>query len=204
MFKLLTKACFIVALLAGHQSAFAAVETVYMDRMLDGSALVIQGTVIGQRVEQGNGRQIHTIITLDITDTIKGSWDQATIDISFLGGSKNGLTLSVGGQHLPEFGQEGVFFIENPLQNQVNPLYGWEQGLFVVEADPNSSEKVIKTAAKEQVTAIEFLPADNAQTQEISNGVAAGVTLQSTSELKAPYTLEQFKAALRSRLEEEK
>lgn len=185
--------------------AFAAAEKVHMDRMLNESALVVQGTVSGLRVEQAeNSRNIHTIVTINISDTIKGSWESSSLDISFLGGSLNGQSLNVGGQHIPEFGQEGVFFIENPSRNQVNPFYGWEQGLFIVEVDPNSGEKVVKTAEKESIQQIEFLPANDPQVQGISSGVAAGVQLQSTSELKAPYTLDQFKATLRARLEEGK
>lgn len=181
--------------------AFSAAEKVHMDRMLTGSTLVLQGTIVSQRVDQGNNNQVNTILTLNITDIIKGSWEQDTIDISFLGGSLNGLTLQVGGQHIPELGQEGVFFIENPLRKQVNPLYGWEQGLFVVETDPSSGEKVVQTASKQAITDIKFLPTPASQTLNISTGVASGVQIQQASELKTPYTLNQFKSALRSRLE---
>lgn len=201
----LIKIVFALNLALVSSVAFAAAEKVHMDRMLNGSALVIQGTVTGLRVEQGaHARSIHTIVTLEIIDTIKGAWEQPTIDISFLGGSVNGLTLNVGGQHIPEFGQEGVFFIENPLRNQVNPLYGWEQGLFIIEADADSGEKIIKTATKESIQQIEFLPANDSQVQGISNGTAAGVKTQQSAELNTPYTLDQFKATLRTRLEEGK
>lgn len=202
MFKLMIINLFIGLALLSQSMAFAAVAKVNIDQMLAVSALVIQGSVIGKRVEQGDGRNIHTIITLEISDTVKGSWHQPTIDISFLGGSINGLALSVGGQHIPELGQEGVFFIENPLQNQVNPLFGWEQGLFVVETDANSGEKVITTTSKQHITGIEFLPADSSQTRGLSDGVATGIILQHASELKALYTLTKFKADLRARLAE--
>ncbi len=191
----------VIGLLLSSNCALAAAEKVNMDRMLDGSTLVIQGTVIGQRIEQPYGERVQTILTLDIVDTIKGSWDKQTIDLSFLGGSLNGITVKVGGQHLPELGQEGVFFIENPSRNQVNPFYGWEQGLFVVETDANSGQKVVKTATKQTIHNIDFLVSSEPEILSISNGTASGVKLVKASELKTPYTLEQFKSSLRSQLQ---
>ncbi len=199
---LLIKLGFIFGLALTSSFSFAAAEKVHMDRMLEGSALIIQGTVTGQRVEPGEGKHIHTILTINITDIVKGSWGQPTIDISFLGGSLNGLALRVGGQHIPALGQEGVFFIENPSRRQVNPIYGWEQGIFVVEMDSASGEKIVKTAQKQTITQIEFLPNDAPEVNGISNGIAAGIQVMRASELSAPYTLEQFKSTLRNRLAE--
>ena len=200
MKKLLSKTSLSLALLSSASLALAAYQEVDMDRMLTGSELVVQATVVGQRVEQQAGQKIRTIITLNISDTIKGDWNTATIDIGFAGGSLNGITRHVSGQHLPEFGEEGVFFIENPYRNQVNPLYGWEQGLFIVEPDPSSGEKQVKTAQKEPISSIDFVTNNITNEIEISDGIASGIQLQSISELNAPYTLMQFKNALRTHL----
>lgn len=189
-------------LLFSTQTSFSAAEKVDMDRMLAGSELVVQATVTSLRAEQNDGRYIHTIVTLNLTDVIKGSWAEPTLDISFLGGTMNGMVLNVGGQKIPDLGQEGVFFIENPLHNQVNPLYGWEQGLFIIEIDPASGEKIVKTAAKKNIERIDFLV--DTPPPGISNGIATGIVLQQKSELNTPYTVEQFKASLRTRLEEGK
>ena len=44
------------------------------------------------------------------------------------------MTLSVTGLHMPEIRESGVYFVESLTQELVHPLYGWNQGHYVIDS----------------------------------------------------------------------
>ena len=120
-------------LLISVLSCFSARATVLLDLSLEElvaqSMLIVEGEVTGKTVSRIDD-QLYTTVTLRVDETIKGSQQEATLTLQFLGGTLDGETLEVSGQFIPETGSHGLFFINDPLGEQINPLTGWYQGYF--------------------------------------------------------------------------
>ena len=95
------------------------------------SLLIVDAEVTGtETITEGD--QIRTRLTVKVNETIKGAAQNETLVLDFLGGTAANVTLEVSGQFIPEVGQSGIFFINDPFSEQVNPLTGWYQGFFPV------------------------------------------------------------------------
>jgi hypothetical protein len=176
-------------------SSFASVvvETTVKE-MMDASELVFEGQVIDvvSKVDM-SGHQIHTFVTFQISDVIKGNYSQSKIVLSFLGGSVGGLTLEISDMRLPGFGEKGIYFVETLQHRQVHPLYGWDQGHFVIKTDGEGVQRV-RTHNQFKVIGIGSVAPGRIQLSR--EGVAKGLIISDDPRDKG-MSVSEFKTRLR-------
>jgi hypothetical protein len=117
----------------------ASVLTNYgLEDLIEHSALIVQADVLDRRSEAADAahaNDIHTVVTLRVSQVFKGDLPQNDLELSFLGGAVNGEVLEVSGQFIPSAGERALFFISSPATHQINPLTGWFQGYFPIQED---------------------------------------------------------------------
>ena len=182
-----------------------SVREVSMDEMLQQAQFVFEGTVTAIETRRNSQGRIHTYVTLEIIDIIKGEFRSDTITLRFLGGTVGDVTMVVSEMRLPQEGEHGIYFVESLERFQVNPLYGWSQGHFIVERDGTGSERVM-TNRRLPVTGFMDYVSDEPKTpgkervQELSRGVARDLVVAQEGEDNKGMTVDEFKQGLRKRM----
>lgn len=193
-------AALLCGLAAAAPSQASSVRAVGIDEMLAGSELVVQGRVIGQRVDGPGGKGgIFTTLTLEVVDVVKGRPAARTIELRYLGGQLGDESLHVTDMEMPALGEQGVYFIEKPGRTQVHPLYGWQQGHLLIERDAASGVEFVKTKSRRAIYAVEARPERRAQA--LGGDVAAGLRLQGEAPDEPPLDVDTFKQQLRRMLD---
>jgi hypothetical protein len=131
----------------------STIMQVSLGEMLNKSEFIFQGQVFSSESFPESGR-IYTAITFDIVEIIKGSYPRRQITLTFLGGTVGDLSLRVSDLRMPVVGEKGIYFVESLQRRQVNPLYGWEQGHFLITRNSIGSELVTNSEGN-PVTQIE-------------------------------------------------
>lgn len=194
---------FVVLLAVSHGNA-SSVRKVTMDEMLQACQFVFEGNVSSIEAKENMQRRIHTFVTFEIREVIKGEYPHHTITLSFLGGTVGNLTMAVSDMQVPQVGEHGIYFVESLDRSQVHPLYGWSQGHFIVETDHTGTDRVM-TSRKQSVTGVEFgRPAEQVssskqKSQSFSNGIARGLKLAPEGKDTRGLTLTEFKKTLHKR-----
>lgn len=182
-----------------------SVREVSMDEMLQQSQFVFEGTVTAVEARENSQKRIHTYVTFEIIDTIKGQYSGSVITLRFLGGTVNDVTMVVGDMRLPREGEHGIYFVESLERFQVNPLYGWSQGHFVVERDGRGTERV-KTNRRLPVTGVTDSMPDEPMTPgreripALSKGVLNDLVVAQEGEDDKAITVDEFKSVLHKRM----
>lgn len=128
---------------AGSAAQAASVLAVGTSDLAARSNFIFHGKAVRSWVAAGPATgSILTYIEFSVSDVLKGDTNRRSVTLSFLGGVLNGQGLRVEGLVLPRIGEEGVYFVERLGRNQVHPLYGWDQGRFLVRGDTDSSKAV--------------------------------------------------------------
>lgn len=182
-------------------AAAASVVRVGTADLVSQSALIFHGTVASQSVGRSpaNG-DIVTRVVFNVHDTLKGRPPGDTLELEFLGGTIDGETLSISDLAVPVAGEEGIFFVEQLDQPQVNPLYGWWQGEFVVRHDA-TGRKVVHTHGLEPVYGWE--PRAASKEPAVSVGAADGVVTSPATPSAPVLSLDDFKVRVRGMLGKE-
>lgn len=164
------------------------------------SELVFEGRVVGAEVRPGpDGRRIYTYVTFQILDPIKGQAPGETVQLRFLGGTLGDLTLAVTDMHVPQIGDHGIYFVESLQRPQANPLYGWDQGQYIVRPDPTDGQEKVYTREQQAVTG--FVPeTTQGAARPFSRGYALGLSVRKEGASTQALTVEQFKQGLRDLL----
>ena len=193
------RTCFIVviALMLGvclAVPAFSSVLAVSIEQLSQSSQLIFEGEVIGMTSNfNANQTSIHTTVTFRVVEVIKGAYSQTEIALRFLGGTVGGIRLNVSDSTLPEIGEAGIYFVESLERFQVNPLYGSDQGHFLIV---ESGRQRIMAARNGRIVA--GLPAvDQPRAAGLSDGVARGLSLNEAGGATAGVTVFEFKQAIR-------
>ena len=112
--------------------------------------------------------------------------------------------MAVSDMRLPQQGEHGIYFVESLERPQVNPLYGWSQGHFIVKPDATGSERVM-TNRRLPVTGVvdhkpdeQMAPAERAQA--LSKGIARGIVVGQEVKGDTGIAVDEFKKVLRERL----
>jgi len=182
-----------------------SIREVSMDEMLQQSQFIFEGTVTAIEARQNSQKRIHTYVTLEITDIIEGEYPGNIITLRFLGGTVNDVTMVVSDMRLPQEGEHGIYFVESLERFQVNPLYGWSQGHFIVERDGTDTERVM-TNRRSPVTGVMDNMPDEATTsgkeriQSLSRGVLRDLVVAREGEDDKGITVEEFKIFLHKRV----
>lgn len=180
----------------------SSVREISLDEMLQQSQFVFEGTVTAIEARENSKKRIHTHVTFEINDIIKGEYSSNIITLSFLGGTVGDVTMAVSDMRVPQKGEHGIYFVESLERLQVNPLYGWSQGHFIVERDATGSERIM-TNRRLPITAImDKMP--DAQTspskepvQALSKGVVRDLVV---SREEKGMTAGEFKRVLQERI----
>lgn len=152
--------------LAGAAAQAASVLAVGTSDLTARSGFIFHGKVLRSWVASGPGNgAIHTYMEFSVNEVLKGDSKPATVTLSFLGGILNGKGLRVEGLALPRVGEEGVYFVEQLGRSQVHPLYGWDQGRFLVRAGADGSKAVYTHDMK---------PVRGFDAASVSSGLAGG------------------------------
>lgn len=176
------------------------VAQVGVGHMISRSALVIHATVIDRWTTLDDSQQVLTHVLFDVHDVIKGEYAESTLEVTFLGGTFGAIQLSISDQFIPAVGEEGVYFLENPDLNMINPLYGWRQGHFPVRYDEFGQQKFAYTHNLEPIYSVS--PDVSPPGQELSKGAALGIISEPSAAETTSMTLEQFKRRLSALAEE--
>lgn len=180
----------------------SSVREVSLNEMLQQSQFVFEGTVTAIEARKNSQKRIHTYVTFEIKDIIKGKYDSNIITLSFLGGTVGDVTMTVSDMRLPQEGEHGIYFVESLERLQVNPLYGWSQGHFIVERDVTGSEKIM-TNRRLPITAVmdemqdEQISGKEPPIQALSKGVVRDLVV---GQEKKSLTVEEFKRVLHERI----
>ena len=182
-----------------------SVREVSMDELLQQSQFVFEGTVTAIEARQNSQKRIHTYVTFEITDIIKGEYPDNIITLRFLGGTVDDVTMVVSDMQLPQEGEHGIYFVESLERFQVNPLYGWSQGHFIVERDGTGSERVMTNRGL-PVTGVMDYMSDEPKTpgkermHDLSRGVVRDLVVAQEGEDNKAMTVDEFKKGLHKRM----
>jgi hypothetical protein len=175
-----------------HSTSVLAVGTT---ELAANSKFIFHGKVIERWVAAGpRSQSIVTYFRFSVTDVLKGDSGKKSVVLGFLGGTLNGRTLRVEGMTLPTVGDEGVFFVDSPGANLVQPFYGWDQGRFQVHQD-GQGRKVIYTHDEKPIHRLDSAIA----IRGVSDGHAAGIVTAASS--RDALTVDSFKARIREIVE---
>lgn len=146
-----------VVLAAGLPAS--TVVPVSVREMAGGSEFVFEGRVILlEAVRPEGSKNIFTRVLFEVTDVLKGDHDRPTVALDFMGGTIGSLTLSISDLQLPKKGERGIYFVESRRRRQVHPLYGWNQGRFLILDDRDGNPRV-HTARGRPVRSVGEAPA---------------------------------------------
>lgn len=180
-----------------HASSIAKVS---VSEVANNSTLIFEGRVSASRAVQKPGsRVIHTLITFEVLDVLKGDYQDSSIELSFLGGSKGDVTMRVTDLHRPGQGERGIYFVENPSRPQVNPLYGWDQGHYLMKYQPKLGRMVMETRSGKAIYAVESKAVVGVSA--LSSGVAEGISTSFSVVADKPLTTVEFKQRIRGMLQ---
>ena len=181
----------------------SSVLEVSLNEMLQQSQLVFEGTVTAIEARENSQKRIHTYVTFEIKDIIKGKYESDFITLSFLGGTVGDVTRAVSDMQFPEKGEQGIYFVESLERTQVNPLYGWSQGHFIVERHVDGNARLMTNkrlpiaAVADKVQSAQMTP-DRQPIQRLSNGVVPDILVTHD---KRSMMVDEFKRILRGRIE---
>ena len=173
----------------------ASVKEVSMGEMIQGCQFVFEGKVVSIEAKENSNKRIHTYVTFEIQEIIKGKHSGRNITLSFWGGTVGDVAME-----LHEIGEHGIYVVESLKRPQVNPLYGWKQGHFLVETDDETGTERVLTRSERPVTEVrsDKQMASPQGPAGLSTGVARGLTVGRKGDKGMP--LGQFKKALREQL----
>jgi len=178
-------------------ASIAQVDTLALARQ---SQLIFQGEVLSIRAEQSPNGRIYSFVDFQVEDVLAGNLQAGSVlTLRFAGGQVGALSFSAGVE-IPRAGERGIYFVESLDGGLINPLLGWSQGHFRIDADSR-----VLAGNGEVVIGIDRV--GDASLLRLSRGVARGVRTASRQALAArprgvrgssPMTPGEFKAAIRS------
>lgn len=149
---------------------------VHVTELVGGSALIVHATVSEFWYDYDESTDtVFTSFRLDVSDVLKGAAPAEDLVLSFMGGKWKGRRLAISDMRMPAVGEEGVYFIEQPGRRQVNPLYGWRQGHFVVRHSGADSGRQVYTADLNPIASVITDP--EVRFSRSIDGVARGIRL---------------------------
>ena len=199
-FRRVSMVCTVVLLVATASfSQASTVMQVGVTDLLQHSRLVVHGHVTEMWTSYDARRDtVFTNVRIDVEEVVKGQLQDDHVVIQYEGGSHGNMTVSIGGTLMPIPGEEGIYFIEDPDNVQVNPLYGWNQGHYVVRYSDDGQQKLIMTSDLRPVFGI--APVSLKNSVAFSKGVPAGVDVDA-SPAREPMTVGEFTSTLQQMLE---
>ncbi len=190
------------AMVVASLSHAATVRQVSLKQAVERSDLVFEGRAVA-KANDTSGKLPHTCLVFKLTEVITGTYDKDHIRLCFAGGLKDGYRLAIPDMIYPKLGERGVFFVESLSRKQLNPLYGWAQGHYLIKND-GINPATVATAAGLSIYGVDGASGGVSGGEGAVTGKsqALGIHLShsaaATSGTEAPaLSLESFKTALR-------
>ena len=191
MYRSILVVAFIVS--AGLFAEASSVQQLSVSELVQGSDLIFKGHVLELRSLKDSTPEIFTRVTFQVQELIKGQNPGRRIELDFAGGTVGGLTLSISDMRIPKVGETGIYFVESTKRRQVHPLYGWDQGHFLV-ATNKSGVEIVTTLDRRPVSAVlPDTPANDANPTHPT--VVRGVSLAGSS--TNALSVEEFKQRIK-------
>jgi len=179
-------------------SLATTIWAVTFEELLQYAEFVFEGRAIAvESVIPPNSSLPRTCVLFEISEVLKGSHSDDTVDLCFLGGISGEYTVHVSNMQYPKLDEKGIYFVKSLAHQYANPLYGWAQGHFLIETDSYTSREYVATANGQPVAGIAL---EEAPPHELSTGVAIGVKTTNRLQIEKAWTVEEFKQNLRSML----
>lgn len=206
--RLLSIAC-LVALLSvcGALPSVQASTVLQMSfgEVVSKAELVFEGRVTGLKAGTIVDGSIHTYVTFQIKEVVKGAFTGESIELRFLGGQVGSRGLWVSDMQIPEMGETGIYFVETLGGFQVNPLVGWAQGHFLIE-EVGNDDSIVTSASHDPILSVEADDeVDALAPPAFSKGIAKGVVVSSkgiASYASRGISPGEFKAGVRAIVEQ--
>jgi len=151
----------------------SSVLQVSFDELVRSSEFVFQGRVVDKRAEFDKRGAIKTYVTFEVLDVYKGAYSGRTLQLPFLGGTIGDLTMKISDLEPPNVGETGIYFVESMSNPPAHPLYGWDQGHFLVRTNQTDRTDHVFSHTGKPVSGFQA----TGKAAGLSNGVAAGLTL---------------------------
>ena len=179
------------------RASATSVREASVAELTDRSAVIFEGIVVDVSARKTAHRTIVTTVVFDVVDVIKGRLPQKRLRLEFLGGTVAGERHSVSAMNYPELGERGIYFAEAIDRPLINPLYGWDQGRFLIRDGRvlTASHGVVVDVSSSD--AVFFDAPSNAKP---SSGVARGVRVRAAAAGDQGMSAAQFKERLRNLL----
>jgi hypothetical protein len=181
------------ALFAAQAAEASSVLSVSVQDMIDRSEVVFEGRVLGRRfVDDGDAKHLRTCVRFAVLDVVKGPELPSPVELCYAGGrSKAGTSRTISDLGVPAPGERGVYFVESLSAGMLSPIFGWDQGRFVVDRSGD-----VATANGKPVVALE---GGAVYRDGVSNGVAHGARVAEPGARggDAPMDVDAFKARVR-------
>ena len=202
--KISTLIVFVSLFLFSQFSVASSIKHLDINELLLGAELVFEGKVIAKKTRwNANKTDIVTDITFSVNDIVVGAFEEATLTLVFVGGTVDGSTVTIQGSEMPALNEQGVYFVESISKPLVNPLTGWAQGHFIIQADESGAMRVL-TQNKMAVTGVQTQSLQKKSLQKgfLSKGVASGILVKKMSDSvsSAPMLADDFKAQLKAQM----
>lgn len=155
----------------------ASVRSVSVEEALARAELVFEGEVVSRGAEHDPALgRVRTCAHFRMLEVLKGpSLTELRLCFSSAVGPVAGPVID--GLNLPAIGERGFYFVESLAVPLVNPIYGWDQGRFRVEASPDGASALVTTAGGEPVRGVR--PDGPPPPGGLSEGVARGIEIAS-------------------------
>jgi hypothetical protein len=192
---------FLISLAMSFQTiqASTVLELSFAD-VVESAELIFEGRVIALEArEDGDG--IHTYVSFEVLDIVKGSYSSATLELRYLGGRVGSRQLQITDMDLPQNGESGFYFVESLQENLVHPLVGWDQGRYLIERDRNG-QAYVTSSQHRPIQSINGAPQET-NPNTFSKGVAKGVTVMELNLPARAMSVDGFKSAVRSSIAEQ-
>jgi hypothetical protein len=177
-----------------------------IDAVAQSAELVFEGQAIQHNTQENAAGMVVTYVTFEVRDVVKGSFSEQFLELKFTGGSLNGQVMEVSGLRMPALDEEGIYFVESISRDLINPLIGWSQGHYIINAD--EGERRISTVDRMPVTEVlptGTIPRAIKRPLTIIDGdsdPAAGIVTEASPLLiDRAMTVEDFKARIRTLVE---
>ena len=171
----------------------SSVLQVTFNELVHSSDFIFEGRVIDKRTELNSQGAIHTYVTFQILDVLKGLYPTRTIVLRYLGGAVGDLHLEISDLAPPVTGEKGIYFVESLNRPLVHPLYGWDQGRFLVTPNDGDRAERVLSSNGQPVLGFESGPG---KATGLSTGTAAGLLVADSGRRSDAITVLGFKTKI--------
>jgi hypothetical protein len=171
--------CAVLLAIMGCTALIASsVEQVSMSQVTKGSELIFRGRVLETRSFREGTSAIFTRVSFQVLEVFKGPKVGDSIELDFMGGKMGTLELRIADMQLPTIGETGIYFVESLTKRQVHPLYGWQQGHFLINKDASGTERVRTVQGKPVMSVSEDGPPSPTTSQITPRGLITTQSVQ--------------------------